>query len=432
MSLTKLDYKDYVQLNYQPKKDELIAEFRVEPAGVSMREAAGAVAAESSIGTWTGLSTLTAKIVRTKQARVFDIDGGVVKIAYPQELFEKGNMPQILSSVAGNVFGMKIVNNLRLEDIRFPKSIVKSFKGPKYGIPGIRKLLRIPKRPLCGTIIKPKLGLNAAEHAKVAYNAWHGFGGLGIDIVKDDENLSSMTFNGFEKRVVATLKARDKAERETGERKIYMPNITAESREMMKRAAFVKKHGGRYVMIDILTAGYSALQMLRESDTGLVIHAHRAGHAMLTRNKRHGMSMLTVAKISRLIGVDQLHIGTAVGKMEGPKDEVMELSKAVESGIVKPGKHLGQEWFGVKPVFSVCSGGLHPGHVPALVGILGHDIIIQCGGGVHGHPRGTAHGACALRQAINAVMLGKTLHDYAKSHAELAEALEHWKSKKTK
>jgi ribulose-bisphosphate carboxylase large chain len=144
------------------------------------------------------------------------------------------------------------------------------------------------------------------------------------------------------------------------------------------------------------------------------------------------MSMLTLAKATRLIGMDQLHIGTVVGKMEGPMDEVVELNNAIESNFVKPDRHLGQEWFGVKPVFSVCSGGLHPGHVPSLVRVLGPDIVIQAGGGVHGHPRGTAYGAAALRQAIDAVMLGNHLSEYAKGHKELAEALKHWKGKSNK
>jgi len=96
-------------------------------------------------------------------------------------------MPNILSSVAGNVFGLRALKNLRLSDIHLPTKLVRSFKGPKYGVNGIRKLLKIQDRPLVGTIIKPKLGLNTKDHAEVAYEAWVG----GCDIVKDDENLSS-------------------------------------------------------------------------------------------------------------------------------------------------------------------------------------------------------------------------------------------------
>ena len=161
-------YIDFVNLDYTPKETDVICTFRIEPAGISMKEAAGGVAAESSVGTWTELTTVKPYIDKLA-ARVFNIEGNIAKIAYPQELFEPGNMPNILSSIAGNVFGLRALENLRLIDIDFPSKLVKSFKGPKFGIEGIRRLLKVYDRPLVGTIIKPKLGLKTADHAKVAY-----------------------------------------------------------------------------------------------------------------------------------------------------------------------------------------------------------------------------------------------------------------------
>jgi len=157
---------------------------------------------------------------------------------------------------------------------------------------------------------------------------------------------------------------------------------------------------------------------------GLVIHAHRAGHAAFTRNPKHGISMLVIAKLARLIGVDQLHIGTVVGKMEGPKKEVVALDQEMEKEIIK-GKRLvlSEKWYHIKPVFAVCSGGLHPGHVPSLVRMLGKDIIIQMGGGIHAHPQGTIAGATAARRAIEATMKGIPLREYAAKYKELQEAL---------
>jgi ribulose-bisphosphate carboxylase large chain len=415
----------YVDLKYEPEKNDLICEFRVEPSkGISIKEAAENIAAESSIGTWTEVKTMSSRI-RKLGAKIFDIKGNFVKIAYPLELFELGNMSQILSSIAGNIFGMKSVRNLRLEDVQWPYEIVKSFKGPLFGIEGIRKLLRAPKRPLCGTIIKPKLGLNEEEHAKVAYEAWRG----GIDIVKDDENLSNLSFNHFVKRVIETLKMRDKAEKETGEKKMYMPNITAEIDTMLERANFVKETGGEYVMVDIITIGWSALENLRNAneDLKLVLHGHRAGHAAFTRGK-HGISMVVVADVARLIGIDQLHIGAIIGKMEGIKEEILTVEEEIEKKIVKEHGHtLAEDWHHIKPVFAVCSGGLHPGLVPFLIKNLGNDIIIQAGGGVHGHPLGTESGAKAFRQAIDAVMNNISLKEYAKKHKELRIALKTWK-----
>ena len=395
---------------YTPKESDVICTFYVEPEGISMEEAAGGVAAESSIGTWTELTT-EKPYVEELAARVFGIEGNNARIAYPVELFELGNFPNILSSISGNVFGLRALRNLRLNDIQFPKKIIDSFKGPKYGVEGIRGLLKVHDRPLVGTIIKPKLGLKTSDHARVAYEAWIG----GCDIVKDDENLSSQAFNPFEERVIRTLEARDKAEREAGEKKVYMVNITAETNEMLKRAEFVTKHGGEYVMVDILTCGFAALQTLRDRDFDLVIHAHRAGHAAFTKNPKHGISMQVIAKVARMIGVDQLHVGTVVGKMSETREEVDENCRVLREKL----NHM-------KTVLPVASGGLHPGLVPALIGFFGRDFVIQAGGGIHGHPEGTISGAKAMRQSMEATLRGISLNEYAKTHKELLSALQTW------
>lgn len=406
-----LKYVDFVDLDYTPKETDVVCTFYVEPKGISLKEAAGGVAAESSVGTWTELTTEKA-YVRKLAAHVFSINGNTMKIAYPMELFEFGNMPNMLSSIAGNVFGLRTLRNLRLNDVEFPKEAVNSFRGPKYGIEGIRKLLKVYDRPLVGTIIKPKLGLKTTDHARVAYEAWVG----GCDIVKDDENLSSQRFNPFEERIMKTLEKRDQAENETGEKKVYMINITAETSEMIRRAELVLKQGGEYVMVDILTCGFAALQSLRDRNLDLVIHAHRAGHAAFTRNPKHGISMRVITKIARMIGVDQLHVGAVVGKMAETRKEV---SENVEALKMKMG--------GLKVVLPVASGGLYPRLVPSLIDFFGKDFVIQAGGGIHGHSDGTVAGARAMRQAVDATLKGVSLNEYAKTHKELEAALQTWK-----
>ncbi len=407
-----MKYLDFIDTNYEPKETDLICTFTLESEGISLQEAAGGVAAESSVGTWTDLTT-EKPYVKELAAHVFSIAGNKIKIAYPVELFEPANMPNILSSVAGNVFGLKALKNLRLLDIEFPNVLLGSFRGPQYGIGGVRELLKIPKRPLVGTIIKPKLGLKTADHAQVAYDAWFG----GCDVVKDDENLSSQKFNPFTDRLTQTLEARDRAESETGERKVYMINVTAETELMLKRAQEVVDQGGRYAMVDILTVGWGGLQTLRNQNFKLVLHAHRAGHAAFTKNQQHGIAMETIAAVSRAIGIDQLHVGTVVGKMSETKPEVLDNIKACKG-----------EMGNLKPVLPVASGGLYPRLVPDLLAIFGDNVVLQAGGGIHGHPNGSVAGAKAMRQAVDAVLEGKTLAQYAESHTELAVALKHWKA----
>jgi ribulose-bisphosphate carboxylase large chain len=415
---------DFVNLNYKPTSEDLICLFRVEPAfGVSMKKACANVALESSIGTWTEVDT-EKDYMKKLAAKVFSIKGNMVKIAYPSALFEKGNAPNILSSIAGNIFGMKIVKNLRLEDIQFPASILRSFRGPKFGVEGIRNILKVKNRPLLGTIVKPKLGLRTEDHAKVAYEAWVG----GCDFVKDDENLSSQDFNKFEHRLIKTLEMAEKAKSETGEEKVYFVNVTAETEEMLRRAELVKSHGGKAVMIDVITEGFGAVQTLRKVDLGLAIHGHRAMHAAFTRNKKHGISMIVLADLCRLIGIDSLHIGTAIGKLEGSLKEVSEIEEEIEQKKVGELRdRLSQNWKNIKPTLAVSSGGLHPGHVPFLIKNLGKDLIIQMGGGIHGHPGGTRAGAMAARQAIDACMKKISLKEYAKTHEELKSAIEHFR-----
>jgi ribulose-bisphosphate carboxylase large chain len=416
----------YINLKYEPKETDVLCQYKVIPAkGKSLKQVANAIAGESSIGTWTKIFTMKERIQKNLSPKVYYISykDGRIRIAYPIILFELGNLPEIISSIGGNIFGMKIVKGIFWEDMRIPKKMLRSFKGPRYGIKGIRKMLKVKKRPLLGTIVKPKIGLNEKEHAKVAYESWIG----GCDIVKDDENLTSQDFNKFKKRFLLTNAARKKAEKETGEKKAYLVNCTAETEEMLKRIKFVEKNGGNYIMLDIITLGWGALQTAR-NHTKLPIHAHRAGHAMFDRNSNHGMSMEIIAQLARMIGVDTLHIGAVIGKMSGLKSDVLHIEKEIEAQFTEETrKSLGQKWFGVKPILGVASGGVYPGIVEKIIKIMGKDIVIQAGGGIHGHPLGTTAGSRAMRQAIDAVMENKDLKEYSKTHRELAISLPIWK-----
>ena len=424
-------YLEFVDKHYKPGKTDLIVKFYFEPDnGISVNEAVGRIASESSTGTWTTLFKLPDRM-RALQATAFEIKGNFVKVAYPLGLWEKGNMPQLLSGIAGNIFGMKALKNLRLEDVTFPKEYLNSFPGPRHGIQGIRKFMKVPKRPLTGAVPKPKIGFSAKEHADIAFETWMG----GFDLCKDDENLSSTSFNNFYQRVDRMTKLREKAEKLTGEKKDALLNITAETKEMIKRAKYLHNHGWNYAMIDVVVAGNAAVQTLRQElgDMGMAIHAHRAMHATFDRNPKHGLSMRFLAKIMRMAGVDQIHAGTAVGKLVGSGNEVSEIADVLREKKVKAhGNMLAQDWQKLKPAFPVSSGGLHPGLVPDVMKLFGTEVVILVSGGIHGHPRGTRAGAQAAMQAIYATMDGYTLEEYARNHPELKEALDKWGRMKPK
>ncbi|MDE1863426.1 MAG: type III ribulose-bisphosphate carboxylase [Thaumarchaeota archaeon] len=425
--MKKVDwYQDFVDFAYRPKEDDVVCLFRFEPSqGVSNLEAVGRIASESSAGTWTTLSNLPRNIERVK-ARSFEIKGRFVRVAYPIDLWEPGNMPQLLSGVAGNIFGMRALKNLRLVDISLPVAYTKNFLGPQFGIDGIRRMLKVKRRPVTGAVAKPKVGWDAEEHAKIAYETWSG----GFDLVKDDENLTSLKFNKFEQRVKLCYRMRERAERESGNRKSALFNITGETNQMIKRAKLLHDYGFEYVMIDVVVTGFSSLQTMRNvcQDLGLAIHAHRAMHAAFDRNPLHGITMLFLAKMCRLVGVDQLHVGAVVGKLAGTPKQVLEIKNQMVLKTIKnlSPVHLQQQWNSIKPVFPVSSGGIHPGIIPEVLRIMGNEIVMLVSGGIHGHPDGTRSGALAAMQSIMASMDGIPLREYAMTHAELRAALEKW------
>jgi ribulose-bisphosphate carboxylase large chain len=333
-------------------------------------------------------------------------------VAYPPVLFEAGNLPQILSCIAGNIMGMKAVDSIRLLDCEWPEGLATSFPGPQFGSDVRTELLDAPDRPVLATVPKPKVGLSAERHAEVGFEAWTG----GVDLLKDDENLTDQPFNAFEERVQQSLAKRDEAEERTGQRKDYLVNVTAETNEMLERVDFVAEQGGRFVMVDIITVGWSGLQTVRERTErhGLAIHAHRAMHAAFDRLDHHGVSMRCLAQFARLAGVDHIHTGTA------------GLGKLANEDTVGINAWLRSDLHGLSDVMPVASGGLHPGVVPPLIDAIGTTCIIQAGGGIHAHPDGTHAGAKALRQATHAAMDGLDLEDAAETLPELRGALETW------
>ncbi len=429
-------YSRYVDPEFEPDLSrEIIAVFCMKPAeGFSIEDVAGAVAAESSTGTWTSLyGWYDEERVDKLSAKAYsfvDADNSwIVKIAYPVELFEEHNMPGLLASIAGNVFGMKRVESLRLEDLYFPESFLKGFKGPSKGKEGVKKIFEVENRPIVGTVPKPKVGYSPEEVERLAYELLSG----GMDYIKDDENLTSPSYCKFEKRAESIMRTVEKVERETGERKSWFANITSDVREMERRLKLVADYNNPHVMVDVVITGWGALEYIRDvaSDYGLAVHGHRAMHAAFTRNPYHGISMFVLAKLYRIIGIDQLHVGTAgAGKLEGGKWEVVQYAKVFSEEVYEPESkdvyHMKQEFHHIKPAIPVSSGGLHPGNLEPVIEALGRDIVLQVGGGTLGHPDGPLAGAKAVRQALDAITQGIPLEEYAESHKELARALEKW------
>ncbi len=445
------EYREtYWDPDYTPRDSDILACFKVVPQpGVPREEAAAAVCAESSTATWTTVWTDLLTDLDYYKGRAYaieDVPGDdeafYAFIAYPMGLFEEGSVVNVFTSLVGNVFGFKAVRYLRLEDVRFPLWFVATNPGPPHGIYVERDKLDKYGRPLLGCTIKPKLGLSAKNYGRAIYEALRG----GLDFTKDDENVNSQPFMRWRDRFLFAQEAITKAEAETGERKGHYLNVTAPNvEEMFKRAEFAKEIGSRIIMSDYLTLGWAAHCSLSKwcRDNGMLLHVHRAMHAVIDRNPRHGINFRVLAKMLRLLGGDHLHSGTVVGKLEGDRQATLGWIDLMRERYVKEDRSRGiffdQDWGQMPPVFPVASGGIHVWHMPALVSIFGDDAVLQFGGGTIGHPWGNAAGAAANRVALEACVQARNegrelekegkdiLLKAAKHSPELKMAMETWK-----
>ncbi len=407
----------YWDSGYEPRETDLLALFRITPQeGVDPIEAAAAVAGESSTATWTVVWTdrLTAcDRYRAKAFKVEPVPGSSEQyfayIAYDLSLFEPGSIANLTASIIGNVFGFKPLKALRLEDMRFPAAYVKSFAGAPAGIVVERERLDKFGRPLLGATIKPKLGLSGKNYGRVVYEALKG----GLDFTKDDENINSQPFMHWRDRFLNCMEAVNRAQAASGEIKGHYLNVTAGTMEdMYERAEFARALGSVVVMID-LVIGYTAIQSMsrwaRRND--MLLHLHRAGHSTYTRQKNHGISFRVICKWMRLAGVDHIHAGTVVGKLEGDPNSVQGfynvLREAHNEVDLQRGVFFEQDWAGLPGVMPVASGGIHAGQMHQLLHYLGEDVVLQFGGGTIGHPMGIQAGATANRVALEAMVLAR-------------------------
>jgi ribulose-bisphosphate carboxylase large chain len=459
----------YLDLNLKnPRNGEyMLGVFHLLPGkALNMLQAATEVAAESSTGTNFEVNTET-DFSHEMNALVYQIDlkKNLVWIAYPTRLFDRGgNVQNILTYVVGNVLGMKEVSALKLLDVWFPPAMLEQYDGPSYTINDMRKYLGVYKRPILGTIIKPKMGLTSAEYAEVCYDFWVGGG----DFVKNDEPQANQDFCPYDQMVKHVKEAMDKAVKETGKKKVHSFNVSAADFDtMISRCEMIKNAGfqqGSYAfLIDGITAGWTCVQTLRRKYPEVFIHFHRASHGAYTREENpFGFSVLVLSKFARLAGASGIHTGTAgVGKMAGTPTEDIVAAKNI-LGLLEKGHFFTQSWGkipeqdkdliklvnqdhahnltleedswrGTKKSCPIVSGGLNPTLLKPFINVMkGVDFITTMGAGVHAHPKGTKSGARALVQACEAYTKKIEIHKYAKNHKELAEAIEFFEKNKTK
>jgi|TARA_B100001964_G_scaffold245666_1_gene334531 ribulose 1,5-bisphosphate carboxylase large subunit-like protein len=401
------------------KKDFITAKYYLETER-DLHEAADSLAGEQSTGTWLRVDRETKALMKNHRAKVGKIkesyrggmNKGVINISFPHINFGPV-IPMLLTSVAGNLFEMGDFKNVKLLDLEFPKNYIKKFKGPKFGIKGTMKAAKVKNRPMVGCIVKPCVGLDPQGFADACYDVAKG----GIDFIKDDELIANPEYSKIKNRVPVVMDALDKADDDKDETTLYAVNVTDEIDKIMENADTALENGANCLMLNFITAGFSALRVLCEDPSIRVpIHCHRDMFAAFTRSDFHGIHTVVVSKLARLCGGDQVHAGAIYGKLYEDIESVMQSVDA-----------LTEDWFNIIPSLPVSSGGQHPAKIPENYRLLKNDALILAGGGIFGHKNGAAAGARAMRLALDATIEGISLEDCAKEHEDLKIALEQWK-----
>jgi 2,3-diketo-5-methylthiopentyl-1-phosphate enolase len=398
------------------------------PGDWNMDQLSPVLAIEQSTGTFEPMPGETPEIRRDHLAKVIGLyevpyyehsvepDIGerqyIIQIAFPAVNIEN-QLPMLMTSCVGNI---SLAKRLKLLDLRMPKAILDGFKGPKFGIEGVYELLGVElgSRPLLNNMIKPCTGYTAEAGAELFYQAALG----GADVIKDDELIGDMKFNRVVDRVKLYMEKEKQVFDETGERTLYAVNVTDRLPKMLENAKRAVDAGVNCLMANYVSVGPEAMRALAEDpDINVPILAHQDVAGAYFMSPYNGVSSpLMMGKIPRLAGADIIAFPFALG---GKATYLHERYSAVTRALTYPFGNL-------KPTMPMPGGGLTPANVPEAVQEHGMNFVIGAGGGIHGHPQGPVAGARAFRQAIDAVLKGIPIEEYAKEHEELSIALGRW------
>jgi ribulose-bisphosphate carboxylase large chain len=400
---------------------------------LDIKKVARTVAGEQSSGTFVSLPGESEELMRRSLARVESVtdagpissaplvgskgDGSIrrywVTLSWPVENFGL-SLPNIVATVAGNLFELKEVAGLKIKDIHFPDSIQHRYKGPGFGIAGTRELAGVAGRPLIGTIVKPSVGMSARETAGVVKSLCEG----GIDFIKDDELQADSPSCPFADRVKEVMRVIDDHQARSGKKVMYAFNLTGTIDEMRSRHDLLMAHGATCAMVSLNSVGISGLVDLRNY-CQVPIHAHRNGWGYLGRSENNGWDYVAWQKIWRLIGVDHMHVNGIDNKFWEPNESVMRSALACTDPLFE------EKSCAVMPVFS---SGQTVWQVHRTSSFMPDGNLIYCaGGGIMAHPDGISAGVESLRTAWDAARQNVSLQEAARASEKLTHAMEKFK-----
>ncbi|WP_152398262.1 2,3-diketo-5-methylthiopentyl-1-phosphate enolase [Paenibacillus cellulositrophicus] len=398
------------------------ATYRLYDDKADFRKKAESIAVGMTVGSWTELPQAKRESMQKHLGEVLQVDvhepeGAApgeryadVTIAYPDINFSR-DIPALLVTVFGKI---SMDGKIKLNRLGFSDHFVQGFPGPKFGIAGMRDILGVHDRPLLMSIFKSVIGLNADELREQFLRQALG----GVDLIKDDEILFENELTPIEKRVEVCLKAAEAAQKETGKKLLYAANLTGPTSSLKSQAKKAIGAGANALLFNVLSYGYDVLHELSsDPEINVPIAAHPALAGAFYPSPHYGISAsVLLGQLMRLAGADLVLFPSPYGSVTMPKAENMAIRDELISRELP-----------MKASMPVPSAGIHPGLVPLILRDFGTDVVVNAGGGIHGHPMGTEAGGRAFVQAIAAAQQSIPLAQYAEDgHPELKAALDAW------
>jgi ribulose 1,5-bisphosphate carboxylase large subunit-like protein len=395
-----------------------LAQYYLETTA-DMRAAADKIASEETTGDWVGAGEPT-ELFRRCRGEVHRLDDtgsgrALATIAYPLI-----NMPidscfipsWWLFMTGGPLFERQFVDSVRLVDFALPEELLAQLPGPRFGMQGCRDVLGLGAEDLViATIVKPCAGLTPSEAADKCREAALG----GVDFIKDDEKMNNPDYCALAERARLVSQALREAEQETGRKVIYCPHISTRPDVIVDAARTAVDNGATGLMLNCFATGFSAIQILAErADLPVPIYVHSGGRTAWGRFPGYGVDLKVVARMVRMLGGDfmRAHMigGYLIADTRERSAELVEVFREPMGGL--------------RDMVPALSGGLGAHNLVQNLEAYGPDILPMAGGAILGHPLGIRAGVLALRQAAQAWRDGVEVGEYAKSHKELATALD--------
>jgi len=406
--------------------DVVTARYEIESA-LPLDAVAEVMAGEQSSGAFVAVARETAALRQRYTARVVGIeelapsgrpslpgtDGdwstarrAIVTIEFP--LHNVGpSLPNLLAAVAGNLFEIRQAGALRLVDLDLPQAFAQAYPGPAFGWEGTMRLVGRTEGPLLGTIVKPSIGLSAEQLGELVTE----LADAGIDFIKDDELQGNGPDLPLRERVRVVMDALHRAAERNGRMPMYAFNISDDIDRLGPNHDLVRDAGGTCVMVCVNTVGLAGVQYLRDRSE-LPVHGHRTMFGAMSRSPQLGLDFMVFQKLSRLVGTDHVHTNGLANKFYESDEQVLASIAAVRAPF------LGG--YGAVPVLS-------SGQTAGLAAMTYRrtgtaELLVLAGGGIHGHPGGSAAGVTAMREAWAAALEGEDLVQRAARSPELAAA----------